>query len=91
MEARITSLENDVKEIKSDVKSLSKNFSEASKELAEIKGMLTSLPSAESFGHLRGRIDSLPTTAKMAVLLTMAVAVMTIVTKGSEIAIMFRI
>ncbi|MCW0014872.1 hypothetical protein [Rhizobium sp. BT-226] len=61
MEARVKALEDDMKKILQDT--------------AEIKGMLRAAPSAVEFGELKGRVNSLPTTAKVAALLAIATAV----------------
>lgn len=64
METRVKVLEDDVKKILQDT--------------AEIKGMLRSAPSAVDFGELKGRVSSLPTFSKMAVLggfITAAIAI----------------
>ncbi len=44
---------------------------------------------AKDFGELKGRVDSLPTTAKVATLLGIAVAIITIVSKWAEIKAIF--
>ncbi|MGC4389586.1 hypothetical protein [Rhizobiales bacterium] len=83
METRVKSLEDDMKEIKGDLKTLLK-------DVAEMKGMLRSMPSAESFGHLKGRVDSLPTTAKVATIISIAVGLMTLVTRWQDVISFFR-
>ncbi|MDR9781628.1 hypothetical protein [Rhizobium redzepovicii] len=71
MEARVKALEDDMKKILQDT--------------AEIKGMLRAAPSAVDFGELKGRVNSLPTTAKVAVLLSVATAVIGIFNNWSLI------
>lgn len=71
MEARVKSLEDDMKKIL--------------QHTAEIKGMLRSAPSAIEFGELKGRVNSLPTTAKAATLLSIAVAAITIINNWDRI------
>ncbi|MEF0939646.1 hypothetical protein [Rhizobium sp. BR 362] len=71
MEARVKALEDDTKKILQDT--------------AEIKGMLRSAPSAVDFGELKGRVNSLPTTAKAATLLSIAVAAVAIINNWSAI------
>lgn len=70
MEARVKALEDDMKKILQDT--------------AEIKGMLRAAPSAVDFGELKGRVNSLPTTAKVGTLLAIAVAVITIATRWAD-------
>ncbi|MGX5719884.1 hypothetical protein [Shinella zoogloeoides] len=70
MEARVKALEDDMKKILQDT--------------AEIKGMLRAAPSAVDFGELKGRVNSLPTTAKVGTLLAIAVAVITIATRWTD-------
>jgi hypothetical protein len=41
-------------------------------DVAEMKGQLKAMPTAISFGKLKGRADSLPATAKVAALLVSA-------------------
>ncbi len=45
--------------------------------MAEIKGKVSGMPSGLVFGELKGRVDSLPTMAKISTLLAIAVAVAT--------------
>ena len=61
-------------------------------DLSFIKGQLSGMPSATTFGDisgrlgkLEGRVDSLPTTAKAAALLGIAIAAMTFILKFHEI------
>lgn len=76
MEARVKSLEDDMKKLLQDT--------------AEIKGMLRNMPSAESFGHLKGRVDSLPTTAKVATIISIAVGLMTLIVRWQDLVSFFR-
>ncbi len=71
METRVKSLEEDMKKLLQDT--------------AEIKGMLRAAPSAIEFGELKGRVNSLPTTSKVAALLAIAVAVITVITRWSDL------
>ncbi|MBB3944678.1 hypothetical protein GGQ73_000603 [Rhizobium skierniewicense] len=75
MEPRVRALEDDMKRLLQDT--------------AEIKGMLRSAPSAVAFGELKGRVDSLPTTAKMAAIISLAVGVLTLLTRWHDIVIFF--
>ncbi len=82
MEARVKRLEDDMSEIRKDLKTLLIDS-------AEMKGMLKGMPSAQSFGELKGRVDSLPTTAKVATLLGILGVLVTIATKWVELKTMF--
>lgn len=59
-------------------------------DVAYMKGRLESAPSAIAFGELKGRVDSLPTTAKMASLIGIAVAFLTLVAKWGDILAFFH-
>lgn len=101
MEARVAKLESDMSEIKSDLKTLLRDSAEmkgrltempSTKDFGEMKGRLAEMPSAKDFGDvasslgkLEGRVDSLPTTAKIASLLAIGVAALTIILRWSEI------
>lgn len=76
MEARVKSLEDDMKKILQDT--------------AEIKGMLRAAPSAIEFGEMKGRLNSLPTTAKVATIVGIAAGLMTILTKWEELSSLFK-
>lgn len=78
MEARVKRLEDDMKEIKGDLKSLLQSS-------AEIKGKIDGLPSAYEFGQLKGRVDTLPTIAKITGLLSIATAVIVVLNNWSVI------
>ena len=78
MEPRIKALEDDMKEIKKDLKALLI-------DTAEIKGTLKSMPSPSLLGELKGRVDSLPTLGKLASLLAIAVAAITIINNWAAI------
>lgn len=53
--------------------------------LKAVNAKIDALPSAEAFGHLRGRVDSLPTTAKFASMFAIAVAAITILNNWQSI------
>jgi hypothetical protein len=85
MEARVKSLEDGQKRVE---EKLDKLVTQSS----EIKGQLSAMPSAATFGDIKGslgklegRVDALPTTAKAATFFAIAVAIITIVTKWSEL------
>ncbi|MGV1801541.1 hypothetical protein ACQZ6A_06670 [Agrobacterium vitis] len=71
MEARVKAPVDDMKKILQDT--------------AEIKGMLRSAPSAVDFGELKGRVNLLPTTAKVATIVGIAMSAMTIIAKSQDI------
>ncbi|WP_284765350.1 hypothetical protein [Agrobacterium sp. CFBP2214] len=76
MEARVKSLEDDMKKILQDT--------------AEIKGMLRAAPSAIEFGEMKGRLNSLPTTAKVATIVAIAAGLVTILTRWNELSALFK-
>lgn len=53
-----------------------------------MNGRLQMMPSAATLGELKGRVDSLPTTGKVAALLGIAVAIVTLFTKWPEISVL---
>jgi hypothetical protein len=71
MEARVKALEDDMKKLLQDT--------------AEIKGMLRAAPSAIEFGELKGRVNSLPTTAKVAGIVSMVGVLITLALRWTEI------
>lgn len=71
MEARVKSLEDDMKKILQDT--------------AEIKGMLRAAPSAVEFGELKGRVNSLPTMAKAGTMLSIATAIIVILNNWTAV------
>lgn len=79
LEARVSRLEGDMSEIKTDLKAIRG-------DLSYMKGKFESAPNARDFGELKGRVDSLPTTAKLAALLAIAVAVITILNNWDKIS-----
>lgn len=82
LEARVKKLEDETGDIRRDLKALLVDS-------AEMKGMLRGMPSATAFGELKGRVESLPTTSKVAALLGVAVALVTIATKWNELTATF--
>ncbi|MCK1706131.1 hypothetical protein IVA86_33200 [Bradyrhizobium sp. 146] len=90
MEARVSALEEGLKRIENKLDQLGDRTS-------EMKGQLSGMPSAATFGDIKGalgklegRVDALPTTAKLGALLALAVAAITIVTKWSELMAALR-
>ncbi|PYE89627.1 hypothetical protein [Phyllobacterium leguminum] len=66
MEARVTALEVLAKQTNEKLDKIIDKMSKVEVDVARLDGKVTSLPSAEAFGHLRGRVDSLPTIPKIA-------------------------
>lgn len=83
MEARVKALEEKFGQIDAKLGSIGN-------DLAYIKGKFEGMPSASAFGELKGRVDSLPTTTKVATLLAIAVALVTLLTKWPEISTLIR-
>ncbi|AOF91692.1 hypothetical protein [Sinorhizobium sp. RAC02] len=75
MEARVKAFEDDMKKILQDT--------------AEIKGMLRAAPSTVDFGEMKGRVNSLPTTAKVATIVGIAAGLVTILTRWNELSSLF--
>jgi len=73
MDRRIKVLEDDMKKILQDT--------------AEIKGMLRAAPSAIEFGELKGRVNALPTTAKIATIVSIVGGVVAIALKWQDITV----
>jgi hypothetical protein len=71
MEARVKALEDDMKKILQDT--------------AEIKGMLRTAPSAVDFGELKGRVNALPTTAKVASIVAIVGVIVTIALRWGDL------
>jgi hypothetical protein len=85
MEARVAILEEGFKRIELKLDKLVES-------VAEMKGQLSAMPSAETFGEiqhalgkLEGRVDSLPTISKMAGLIAIAVGVLALLAKWPEL------
>jgi hypothetical protein len=84
MEARVKRLEDDMSEVSKDLKAIRV-------DLAYIKGKLEGMPSATAFGELKGRVDSLPTMAKAATMLGIAVAAITILNNWEAVRTVFSV
>lgn len=83
MEQRVTALEKGFDRIERKIDGLVT-------DVAEMKGQLKAAPTAIAFGELKGRVDSLPTTARAATLLGIAVSIILIVTKWAEFTAIFH-
>lgn len=79
MEARVKSLEDNFVKMDSKLDTILAEVRSAHTDVAYLKGKAEGMPSATAFGELKGRVDSLPTTAKAATLLGIAVAAITII------------
>jgi hypothetical protein len=82
LEPRLRALEDKFDRIEAKLNGIST-------DLAEIKGKLSGMPGAYEFGQLKGRVDSLPTTAKAATLLGIAGTLITIILKWPELKVWF--
>jgi uncharacterized protein YoxC len=97
----VSILKGDVSSLKGDVSGLKEgvaymkgkvetlptveSFAALSQSLGQLTGHVHTLPSAAAFGELKGRVDSLPTTAKLASLLAIAVGVIAIINKWPRV------
>lgn len=81
MEARVKALEDKFEKIDGKLDKLVEATSGLRADIAFVKGKLDAMPSSETLGALRGRVESLPTIPKVAGLLAIAVAVFTIIDK----------
>lgn len=90
MEARVTALEALAKQTNEKLDKLIDKASRIEVDVARLDGKVTALPKAEDFGHLRGRVDSLPTIPKIAGLMAIAVAVITLVNNWETVKAFFH-
>ncbi|TLX12109.1 hypothetical protein [Rhizobium sp. MHM7A] len=79
MEARVEALEKKFDKIEGKLDGIAN-------DMAYIKGKIEGFPSASSFGELKGRVDSLPTTAKVAAIVGMIGVGVTIIAKWAELS-----
>jgi hypothetical protein len=86
MEARVAALEGKFDRIEAKLDGLVSDVSSIRADVAEIKGKLSGLPNAYEFGQLKGRVDSLPTTAKVGTIVAIAVGIVTLVLRWPEVA-----
>ncbi|MBZ9600467.1 hypothetical protein [Phyllobacterium chamaecytisi] len=101
LKGEVSGLKGDVSGLKGDVAGLKEgvaymkgkvetlptveSFAALSQSLGQLTGHVHTLPSAAAFGELKGRVDSLPTTAKLASLLAVAVGVIAIINKWPRV------
>jgi hypothetical protein len=92
MEARVAIPEEGFRRIELKLDKLVDGVAELKARVAEIKGHLSAMPSAETFGEIRhalgkleGRVDSLPTTSKTAGLIAIAVGNLALLAKWPEV------
>jgi hypothetical protein len=93
MESKLDTIGTDMAYIKAKLDILPSNqalLDRVVTDMAYIKGRLESLPSAQSFGELKGRVDSLPTTAKIATIISIAIGVFTLITSWNEFIAFFK-
>ena len=83
-------LESRVKALEDKFDRIDGKLTAIGSDLSYLKGKAEGAPSAQAFGELKGRVDSLPTTAKVATLLGIAVALLTIISKWSDIVVMLK-
>lgn len=76
LHTKIDRISTEISDMRND---LQKDTSNVRSDIAFLRGKVDDMPSAEAFGVLRGRVESLPTTSKLASLLAIAVAVATII------------
>lgn len=86
MEARVKTLENRFERIDAKLDAITQDLGSLRVDSAYMKGKIEGMPSAAAFGELKGRVDSLPTTAKSAGLLGIAVAAITIFNNWEKIS-----
>lgn len=79
MEARVKALEDRFEKIDAKLGTIGS-------DLAYIKGKLEGAPSAKDFGELKGRVDSLPTTAKVAGIIAIVGGVVALLLRWEEIS-----
>lgn len=82
MEARVKALEDRFTRVETKLDAIAT-------DIAYMKGKMEGLPTAIVFGELKGRVDSLPTTAKIAAVVGMVVGpiglIVTILLRWSDI------
>lgn len=78
LEARVRALEDKFDKIDGRLASIGNDMS-------YLRGKFESAPDAKDFGELKGRVDSLPTTGKLATLLGIAVAAITILNNWDKV------
>lgn len=89
MEARVTALENQFEKMDGKLDKILGELSATRADVSFVKGRIETAPSSRDFGELKGRVDSLPTMAKIAALLSMATTVIVILNNWSTIRAWF--
>ena len=79
MEHRVAFLEKSFEKMDAKLDIIIGDSARLREQVAYLQGKIETLPSGESFGELRGRVASLPTTAKLASLLGLAVGAIAII------------
>jgi len=85
METRVKALEGKFEKVDSKLDTIINEVGNLRADVSYMKGKLETAPSAQAFGELKGRVDSLPTMAKLATLLGVAVAATTILNNWDKI------
>ena len=65
MEARVTRLEDQFKNIETLLRDIDKSVRKLESDAGELKGRVANLPTAMDMGELKGRIATLPSTWQM--------------------------
>ena len=89
MEARVKALEDKFEKVDSKLDTIIGELSSVRTDIAYLKGKIEGMPSAQAFGELKGRVESLPTTAKVAAIIGIAVGILTLLTRWTEISAWF--
>lgn len=79
MEHRLAFLEKAFEKMDAKLDIIIGDSARLREQVAYLQGKIETLPSGESFGELRGRVASLPTTAKLSSLLGLAVGAIAII------------
>ncbi|GEM_PF-2654884 len=90
MEARVIALEALAKQTNEKLDKLIERSVKVEVDLARLDGKVTALPNAEAFGHLRGRVDSLPTIPKIAGLFGIIGVLISIASNWDKIAALLK-
>lgn len=90
MEARVIALEATTKRIEDKLDKVLDKTGKIEIDIARLDGKVSALPNAESFGHLRGRVDSLPTIPKIAGLFAIIGVLISIASNWEKVSTFIR-
>lgn len=90
MDARVTALEALAKQTNEKLDKLIERSVKVEVDLARLDGKVSALPSSEAFGHLRGRVDSLPTIPKIAGVFAIVGVLISIASNWDKISAFFN-